>query len=95
VIGEISLVLIARKSTESRFDFNDLRSREKGEWCGFGSYMFYRIGYVLSDYSQGQKTQGTIREASTLKSMESDLQLQDLPPGASNGGAVMALLMLN
>jgi hypothetical protein len=57
--------------------------------------MFYRIGYVLSDYSQGQKTQGTIREASTLKSMESDLQLQDLPPGSSNGGAVMALLMLN
>jgi hypothetical protein len=61
VIGETSLVLIARKSTESRCRFNDLRSTEQANDAGFGSAMFYRIGYVLSDYFAGTKTEGTIR----------------------------------
>jgi hypothetical protein len=49
VIGEISLVLIVRMSTESRFDFNDLQSteqlmtRELAFLCFIESAMFYRI----------------------------------------------------
>jgi hypothetical protein len=49
VFGEISLVLILRKSTESRFDFNDLQSTEQrmtGDLaflCFIELAMFYRI----------------------------------------------------
>jgi hypothetical protein len=49
VIGEISLVLIVRMSTESRFDFNDLQSTEQlmkrdlAFLCFIESAMFYRI----------------------------------------------------